>query len=158
MKKLFLEDYANMTGEDLPLSQDDVFLISEKIDRADEWLTEKVGAQLDIPAHKEPALKVLDITVKERTLYTAGEILVKKIKYWKPPKPTEPPTVKPPKEETEDINADEEPATDDAKTDKEVDDELLQDETGDEPAADEPVVDDTETTEEPPSTHDPTDL
>lgn len=46
--------------------------------------------------------------MKEKTLANAGEILYKKIRMWKPPKPTEPPTIEPTTtgEEGEEVNAD----------------------------------------------------
>ena len=45
--------------------------------------------------------------VKEKTLANAGEVLYKKIRMWKPPKPTEPPTIEPTTtgEEGEEVNA-----------------------------------------------------
>jgi len=165
MKKLFLEDYANMTGEDLPLSQDDIFSLSEKMDKAEDWLKEQKEAQSEKLAHEDPAFKVVDVSIKERTLYNAGETLVKKIKYWKPPKPTEPP--KPAKNETDEveINADDE-HDENKNPDEDILDSILEDETGDEKNREKTPEGDPEPepTEKPeaeipePSTHDPTDL
>ena len=47
--------------------------------------------------------------MKEKTLSNAGEILYKKIRTWRPPKPTEPPTIEPTTtgEEGEEVNAEE---------------------------------------------------
>ena len=71
--------------------------------------------------------------MKEKTLANAGEVLYKKIRMWKPPKPTEPPTMEHTTtgEEGEEVNAgdgeevkpagDEKPA-EEATTEKPVED------------------------------------
>lgn len=53
------------------------------------------------------ALIVKFFKVKEKTLANAGEVLYKKIRMWRPPKPTEAPTIEPTTtgEEGEEVNA-----------------------------------------------------
>jgi len=119
MRELFLETYKNQTGEGLALSQENVFELSEKLDKVADWLKEKTDGQAALAAHEDPALKVMDIQVKEKTLANAGEVLYKKIRMWRPPKPTEPPTIEPTTtgEESEEVNAEDgeevKPASDD---------------------------------------------
>lgn len=165
LKKIFLEDYTNHTGEGLALSQEDIFTISEKMDTTEEWLNEKLAEQKSKKSYDEPALKISEIEVKGRVLYTAADKLVKKVKYWKPPKPTVPPTIETPKadeksEDGEEINADDEEKTEDKTEDKE-------EKTTGEPVVDEPAAsaDDVPVTETPepvkseePATHAPEEL
>lgn len=63
MRELFLETYKNKTGEGLALSQDDVFELSEKLDKVADWLKEKTDAQAALLKHEDPAFKVMDIQV-----------------------------------------------------------------------------------------------
>lgn len=63
MRELFLETYKNQTGEGLALSQENVFELSEKLDKVADWLKEKTDGQAALAAHEDPALKVMDIQV-----------------------------------------------------------------------------------------------
>ena len=171
MRTAFLETYANMTGEGLPLSQEQVFELSEKLDKADEWLKENVAAQEEKKKYEDPAFKVLDVNVKESMLFKAGDALYKKIKYWRPPKPTPAPkneteTIDP--ENQEEVKSEEEeenPKTDENSDDKseEKSEEEPKAETEPEPEAagsesqEKPDDEEPATTEEP-STHNPEEL
>lgn len=166
MRTAFLETYANMTGEGLPLSQEQVFELSEKIDKADEWLKENLAAQEEKEKYEDAAFKVLDVTVKESMLFKAGDALYKKIKYWKPPKPTEPPkneteTIDP--ESEEEIKAEDEPEKAEGEPEK-AEDEPEKSEgepekaEGEAEATEEPAEEEPATTEKPESTHNPEDL
>ena len=157
-----------MTGEGLPLSQEQVFELSEKLDKADEWLKENVAAQEEKEKYEDPAFKVLDVNVKESMLFKAGDALYKKIKYWRPPKPTPAP-----KNETETIdpeNEEELKAEENSKTDENSDDKS-EEKSEEEPKAEsepeaeaagsesqeKPDEEEPATTEEP-STHNPEEL
>ena len=171
MRKVFLEDYANMTGEGLPLSQEDVFQLSEKVDKAEDWLNEQLEAQKEKKPYEEAAFKTLDVNVKENVLYKAGDVLVKKVKYWKPPKPTVAPKNETVTEEgaageegEEEVKAEDgEEVKEDEKKEEEPTPENAEQEQKAEDAEEAETSDDSseQTTPEPsaePSTHDPTDL
>ena len=63
MRELFMETYKNQTGEGLALKQEDVFELSEKLDKVADWLKEKTDAQAALAQHEDPAFKVMDIQV-----------------------------------------------------------------------------------------------
>ena len=90
-KTLIFEDFKNKTGEGLALSQDDIHTISEKIEKTEDWLTEELEKQNEKPLHEEPSLKVSDMEMKGRVLSKAVDDLAKKVRLWRPPKPTKPP-------------------------------------------------------------------
>ena len=90
-KTLIFDDFKNKTGEGLALSQDDIHTISEKIEKTEDWLTEELEKQNEKPLHEEPSLKVSDMEMKGRVLSKAVDDLAKKVRLWRPPKPTKPP-------------------------------------------------------------------
>lgn len=90
-KTLIFDDFKNKTGEGLALSQDDIHTISEKIEKTEDWLTEELEKQNEKPLHEEPSLKVSDMEMKGRILSKAVDDLAKKVRLWRPPKPTKPP-------------------------------------------------------------------
>ena len=63
MRELFMETYKNQTGEGLALKQEDVFELSEKLDKVADWLKKKTDAQAALAQHEDPAFKVMDIQV-----------------------------------------------------------------------------------------------
>ena len=88
---MIFDDFKNKTGEGLALSQDDIHTISEKIEKTEDWLTEELEKQNEKPLHEEPSLKVSDMEMKGRVLSKAVDDLAKKVRLWRPPKPTKPP-------------------------------------------------------------------
>jgi len=92
-KNLIFEEFKNKTGEGLALSQDDIHTISEKIEKTEDWLTEELEKQNDKPLHEDPSLKISDMEMKGRVLSKAVDDLAKKVRLWRPPKPTKPPKV-----------------------------------------------------------------
>jgi len=90
-KTLIFEDFKNKTGEGLALSQDDIHTISEKIEKTEDWFTTELEKQNEKPLHEEPSLKVSDMEMKGRVLSKAVDDLAKKVRLWRPPKPTKPP-------------------------------------------------------------------
>ena len=90
-KTLIFEDFKNKTGEGLALSQDDIHTISEKIEKTEDWFTTELEKQNEKPLHEDPSLKVSDMEMKGRVLSKAVDDLAKKVRLWRPPKPTKPP-------------------------------------------------------------------
>merc|ERR1712110_1081573 len=97
-KTIIYDDFKNKTGEGLALSQDDIHAISEKLEKTEDWLAEELEKQDDLPLYETPSLKSSDVEVKGRVLSKAVDDLIKKVRLWRPPKPTEAP--KPEKTET----------------------------------------------------------
>ena len=113
---MIFDDFKNKTGEGLALSQDDIHTISEKIEKTEDWLTEELEKQNEKPLHEEPSLKVSDMEMKGRVLSKAVDDLAKKVRLWRPPKPTKPPKTE---ENTEEDGEKKEEGEDAEKPDEE---------------------------------------
>lgn len=154
-KTIIYDDFKNKTGEGLALSQDDIHAISEKLEKTEDWLAEELEKQDDLPLYETPSLKSSDVEVKGRVLSKAVDDLIKKVRLWRPPKPTE--TPKPEKTETkeeeEKTEANNEEESED-KEDESTDNENKEDSQEPDPVEDTEKASEPETTEEPEVTHD----
>ena len=132
------------------MTQEDIHGASEKIEKIEDWLKEEQEKQAELKSCDMPSLKVSDIEIKERVLFKDVDVLVKKVRMWRPPKAEKKKKKKTDEEKKEgsgeeiEINADEPEKSEESTENAE--------EKSEEPATEAP-----ETTEEP-VTHDSAEL